>query len=75
MEGIEHVREVILLCVAILLGLALTVWGLYMIVRYYRTPRAERKRVRPYVYFGWPLLLIGSGDLAKAVIDLIGMFA
>lgn len=65
------VREFILVAISIIVGLALTGWSSYMIVRYFRTTRAERAPIRVYFKVAWLFLLIGTADLGKAVKDLI----
>lgn len=64
-------KELILTIISVALGAAMTIWGVYMIVRYFRTPRGERRRLKPYVWVAVVILLLGSGDLAKAVRDAV----
>ncbi|MCR9141751.1 MAG: hypothetical protein NXI24_05830 [bacterium] len=65
------VREFILVSISVLVGLALTGWSSYMIVRYYRTPKEGRPAIKAYFKVAWLFLLIGLADLGKAVKDLI----
>lgn len=64
-------REFTLVSISVIVGLALTGWSSYMIVRYYRAPKDERPAIKAYFKVAWLFLLIGLADLGKAVKDLI----
>ena len=65
------VRELVLVLISIAVGVGLAGWSIYMLVRYYRTPKDERGPIRVYFRVAWLFLVIGLADLGKAVKDLI----
>lgn len=56
--------------IAVVVGLLMTGWSVYMIVRYALAPREERRSLRFYFYLGLLFFLIGTGDLFKVYRDV-----
>lgn len=64
-------RDFILVSIGLSVGVALTGWSLYMIVRYYRSAPEDRQPIRAYFRISWLFLLIGLADLGKVGRDMV----